>query len=146
MNARFGTSIKELTERLGLVGYSYPSIPDPIPNPNDNALALFGMCIEDKLLVINNLKTPHSYFQSRKTFRRGREWISEIDTCIVSKGLINFVGGYEVVENDSLPSDHAPIAITLQPPCVSLELLKLRASYLGKHGAEYSNVSNSRVA
>ena len=141
MNARFGSSIKELTEQLGLFEYSYPFIPDPIPTPNISALALLGLCVDEELLVVNNLKTPNSHYNSRKTFRRGREWISEIDTCIVSKSLIKYIRGFNVIDNDSLPSDHAPIAITLQPPSVSLELVKLRASELGMHGAESSNVS-----
>ena len=143
MNARLGTSIRELTERLGLVEYSYPFIPDPIPTPNDNAVAIFGICVEEQLLIVNNLKTPYSHYQSRKTFRRGREWTSEIDTCLVSKNLVKFIIGFQVIDNDLLPSDHAPIAIILQPPSVSLESVKLRASELGKHGAEYSDVSTT---
>ena len=43
MNAWLGTSIRELTELLGLLQYSYPFILDPIPTPNDNALALLGI-------------------------------------------------------------------------------------------------------
>ena len=51
------------------------------------------------------------------------------------------INDFDVIYNDSLPSDHAPIAITLQPPFVSLEIVRLRASELGTHGAECSGTS-----
>ena len=136
MNARIGTSVKDLPDRIGLTQYSYPVIPDPISTPNDNALAMLGICVEEHMLVVNNLKTPDIHFPSKKTFRKGRNWVSELDTCIVSDNLINFIQYFNVIYNESLPSDHAPIVITLHRPSVCLENIHTRASDLGKHGAE----------
>ena len=98
---------------------------------------MLGICVDEHLLLVNNLKTPKKHFKSNKTYRKGREWISELDTCIVSEGLIRYIKGYDVIFNDSLPSDHAPIAVTIQPPSPCLENLMSRASDLGKHGAEW---------
>ena len=144
MNACLGISVTELPNQIGMTHYCYPSIPDPIPRPNDNAIAILGICIEEKILPINNLQTPNMYFLSKKTFTRGGSWISELDTCFVSEGLVNCITNFNVIYNSSLPSDHAPITITLQPSEPCLDILMTRASDLGKHGAENSNSFTSK--
>lgn len=136
MNARFGSSVRELLGRLDVAGISYPVISDPVPTPNDNARAVLGICIEEQLLVVNNLHKFDVHFVSQKTYCKRGEWISELDICIVSKGLLNFVECFEVVRDRTLPSDHAPIVITLQPPCPCLDIIEIRSSELGKHTAE----------
>ena len=87
MNTRLGSSINKLPGQIGLTRYSYPIIPDPVATPNDNATAMLGICVDEHMLAINNLKTPDSHFTSDKTFRKGREWVSELDTCFASEGL-----------------------------------------------------------
>ncbi|XP_063888609.1 uncharacterized protein LOC135115608 [Scylla paramamosain] len=119
-----------------MAGISYPVIPDPVPTPNDNAKALLGICAEEELLVVNNLQNMNSHYLNKKTYCKGSEWISELDICIVSKGLLSLIESFDVVRDNSLPSDHAPISVTLQPPSPCLETLKLRSFELGKHGAE----------
>ena len=136
MNTRLGVSVGELPGQISLAQYSYRIIPDPVSTPNDNATAMLGICVDEHLLVINNLKTSNMHFKSNKTYRKGREWVSELDTCVVSENIVKCVRSFDVILNNSLPSDHAPIAITLQPPSPCLENLMSRASDLGKHGAE----------
>ncbi|CAL4124081.1 unnamed protein product, partial [Meganyctiphanes norvegica] len=136
LNARLGVSVRELPDRVAVSHFSYPVVPDPIQTPNDNATALLGICAEEQMLVINNMQTPDMHFTSKKTFRKGREWTSELDTCFVSKRLVKFIKYFDVIHDESLPSDHAPITITLQPPSPCLETLRSRACDLGKHGAE----------
>lgn len=138
LNARVGVAVRELPERVGLPQYSYTEISDLVQAPNDNAAAILGICVEERLLIVNNLRTTDAYFQGKKTFKRGREWISELDTCIVSEGLIKCIQSFNVVHNYSLPSDHAPIEVVLWPPRIPLEILMNRASELGAHGAEYA--------
>ena len=144
LNTRLGVAVRELPGGLGMLGYSYPNIPDPVPSPNDNATAVLGICVEEELFVVNNLKTPDAHFPSKRTFRRGGEWISELDTCTASKGLIKFILHFDVLHDNSLPSDHAPIMITLKPPTMYLESLLSRARDLGEHGAEFSTLVNSK--
>ena len=56
-NARYGNSVRELPVDLGLRDLSYPNIEDLVRIANDNAKALLGMCTDEHLLVLNNLKT-----------------------------------------------------------------------------------------
>ena len=79
------------------------------------------------------------YFPSKKTFTKGGDWISELDTCFVSEKIVDCITNFDVIYNSSLPSDHAPITVTLIPPEPCLDSLISRASDLGKHGAEIRN-------
>ena len=72
------------------------------------------MCIDHSLLVLNNVKTPTKYFPSQKNFKRRDHWISELDTNIVSYGLLDFLSNFTVHHTNWLPSDHAPISVELK--------------------------------
>lgn len=61
------------------------------------------------------------------------ELVSESDLCIVSPDLIEYVDEFHVIQDMSLPSDHAPITVTMQPPSCNLDHLYDRASELGGH-------------
>ena len=134
MNARLGVAVRE--QAAGVVRCCYPAIPDPVSTPNDNATAMLGICMEEKLLVVNNLQMADVYFPSKKTFRKGREWVSELDTCIMSVNLIKCVKHFDVIHNDSLPSDHAPVAVAMQLPSLCLDTLAVRAAELGAHSGD----------
>ena len=136
MNACFGVPVRELIGRVDVAGISYPVIPEPVPTPNDDARAMLGISMEEQLLVVNNLRAKNEHFQSKKTFSKRREWISELDTCIVSKNLINFIENFNVIRDNYLTSDHPPIIITLQSPSLCLQTLTIRPSELSKHDAE----------
>ena len=140
LNARFGTLAREFPERVKLPessNYSYPYLPDDVRVPNDNALILSNICMETGMVLVNNLKIPTNHFRSDKTYRKGSEWVSEIDTCTVSSNLVSDVSGFAVIMNDSLPSDHAPITITLSVSGVDLDGLLTRSQYLGNHAVIY---------
>ena len=77
LNARFGTLVRELPERVKLPdgsNYSYPYLPDDVRLPNDNALILSNICTETGMVLGNNLKTPINHFRSDKTYRKGSDW------------------------------------------------------------------------
>ena len=76
--------------------YSYPYLPDPISTPNENATAMIGIGIEENMLVVNTLQTPDVHFTSKKTLRKGREWVSELDACFISEDLVNYIQDYDV--------------------------------------------------
>ncbi len=145
MNCRLGQSVKEFSGALGYRAYSYPVVTDPIPTSNDNATAMLGVCVEEKLLVVNNLRTSNEHFMRKKTFRRGGEWISELDTCFVSETLVKYIEHFDVIDRECLPSDHAPITVSLQPPSLCLDTLAARAGDLGEHSAEYTQAMTSAV-
>lgn len=70
LNARFGEAVSELPVALGVEQCSYPDVPDQIRAPNDNASALLGVCVEENLLLLNNLKSGNKHFPSKLTSRR----------------------------------------------------------------------------
>ena len=136
MNTRFGRLARELPSLSEVPNhdqYSYPVLPDEINVPNDNAFILSSMCKESKLLLLNNLKTPKKHYISGKTFRKGNEWTSELDVCMVSSSMVSRVSGFSVIREESLPSDHAPITVTVSLPGVNIENLLARAHRLGEH-------------
>ncbi len=69
MNARFGNAVRELPASLVLDQYSYQRIPDPI-QPHDNAIALLGICVDEKLLVVNNVCCNEMMYSGNLTYRQ----------------------------------------------------------------------------
>ena len=91
-NARFGNLASEIPALAELPNYStlynYPCIPDPVQYPNDNANILASICMEAKMVVLNNLQYQGRHYKSDKTFRKGNNWVSELDTCVLSPKLL----------------------------------------------------------
>ena len=130
LNARFGNSVRSIISRsnnVNIQSCSYPNIPDDIASPNDSAYILSSICVDNNLIVLNNVKTPISHFPSQKTFKRRNQWVSEIGTIVTSYEMINYVEQFNVHQTDWLPSNHAPISINLKCPKVNLDLLLTRA-------------------
>ena len=108
LNALFSISACGLPVRGDMPRYSYPVIPDAIPNPNDNGRMLLGVCVDEKLLVVNNLETPRMQFKGGLTYRQGQVWVSELDSCLISHEYIDKVESFEIIQDLRLPSNHAP--------------------------------------
>lgn len=112
---------------------------------NDNAEFLSTICLENKLIVLNNLKTVNRHFLSSKAYRKRDVWISELDTCIVTPELVKCVADFAVIKEADMPSDHAPISVTLGSPRVCLDNVLTRASMLGDHAVLHGNAAKCNV-
>lgn len=147
MNARFGRAVRELAKLYELpnMTISYPDIEDDVARMNDNAEFLSTICLENKLLVLNNLKTGDRHFMCGKTYRKRDIWISELDTCLVSPNLVRCVDDFAVIKGRDLPSDHAPISVTLSCSSMCLDNIIARASMLGDHAVVHSRVAKCHV-
>ena len=146
-NARFGSLVRCLPDRIcssDVGDFSYPVLPDDVQYPNDNASVLNTICIDSELLVVNNLKTPQQHFVSKKTFRRGENWISEIDLCLVSLKLIANLSEFCVLQTNYLPSDHAPLSLCINLLGEDRDWILSRASLLGAHAAISSVLAPQR--
>ena len=121
---------------------SYPEIVDPVRVPNDNSNALISICTDEHMLVLNNLKTNYNHFKSKLTYKQGQTWISELDSCLASLNLVSCVSDILVSQNLALPSDLAPMSISIRAPSVSLDHLAARASQLGDHDVLHNPVTN----
>ena len=138
VNARFGKSVRNIPSRstnIDIQSCSYPIIPDDITSPNDSAYILSSICVDNDLIVLNNVKTAMAHFPSQKTFKRRNQWVSELDTVVTSYEMLNYFDQFTVHQTDWLPSNHAPISINLKCPKVNLDLLLTRAENLGGHGS-----------
>lgn len=147
MNARFGILARELLYMMELPmceNFSFPVLPDEVRFPNENAFILASICQASKLILINNFKTPDKHFMSNKTYRKGDVWVSELDSCPVSAGLVGRVDEFFVCLNDSFPSDHAPVAVSLSLPTLDLENLCIRACQLGDHAVLYESCNTNQ--
>lgn len=148
MNARFGKRVREIlpyVQEQESHPYSYPHINDDVNVANDNAEVLSSICMNNKLLVLNNLKTCKNNFVSDKTYRKRDVWISELDVCIVSPQLLDSINDFSVMQRIDLPSDHAPITATVNVTGVDLDNLSVRASTLGGHAVLLGTAGRSRL-
>ncbi|HBI41160.1 MAG TPA: hypothetical protein DDY16_09500, partial [Tenacibaculum sp.] len=55
----------------------------------------------------------------------------------MSPNLLNSITNFNIIQDFSLPSDHAPLSITLKQ-CLCLDTLLEHATYLGDHAVFYS--------
>ena len=138
MNARFGATVRNIPVRSNnsyIQSCSYPTISDDTLSPNDSSYILSFICLDNDLVVLNNIKTPFCHFPSLKTFIQRNQWISEIDTIVTSYGMLKSVEDFGVYQTDWLPSNHAPISVNIKLPKVNLDILLARAEYLGGHAS-----------
>ena len=145
LNARFGASVRNIPVTAGIpdcYSYTYPVIPDPVEKISYNASILSTICIDQGLLVLNNLKSGNKYYESRLSYRAGNHWISELDVCILSHKVLTCVKDFDVSGESSLPSDHALISVCVHPSMVNREWLLRRAQLLGDHAVTYSPQNN----
>ena len=148
MNARFGKCVRDMAEMYDLpdVTITYPTIEDDVGAMNDNAELLSSICLDNNLLVLNNLKTQDRHYVSSKTYRKRNIWVSELDTCIVSPCLLEHIHDFAVNKRADLPSDHAPISVSMVSPGTHLDNILARAELLGDHAVLYGSASRCRVA
>ena len=133
LNARFGNMLQQLPNHLDLNTLSYPLIPDPTRTANNNAKMIFSICAEENLAVVNNAVIENQVYTSQLTYRQGNVWTSELDYVLVSSNMLKSIKSYNVHQDMSLPSDHAPITINIEPQHVNLNNLLERAKMLGDH-------------
>ncbi len=77
-NARFGKNVKDLLVSPNTSHEDellYPVIVDDVNVPNDNAEILSAICVENSMIVVNNLKCKEKHFLGNNTFRRRGVWI-----------------------------------------------------------------------
>ncbi len=130
LNARLGRRVRELPRLADFPDAS--SYTYPVPSPNDNATILSALCIEEKLLVIKNLKTLDKDFVSNKTYHKHSEWISELNICIVTLNFLKNISNFSVTHSDFLPSDHATAGV---PHVLSNNVRRYERKSLGSNGS-----------
>ena len=136
LNSRFGPLIRKFLNNV--LGCDYVQSEDNVQIANENAKVVQKAL--HSLVVINNLVSDSKTFKSHLTFRKKRQWISEVDYCVISSKLLESVSAFEINQDLNLPSDHAPMCVTfdvekLSPGAVTKSLLD-RSEDLGAHAVE----------
>lgn len=71
--------------------------------------------------------------------------MSELDTCVASSCMLQHLSDFSVIQRADLPSDHAPITVSVSRTRVDLDSLLVRAASLGDHAALYGNTTRSAL-
>ena len=112
LNSRFGESRRQLIEGKVLPeGTGYTSPADKIKQPNSNARFILS-ALKDTI-ILNSLATKTKTFSNDMTYRQGKRWTSELDCATVTPGLLPAIADFRVLQAADLPSDHAPISVSI---------------------------------
>ena len=107
---------------------------------NENARKTLHLCCENNLLVLNNLKQKDTLYPGAMTYRRGNTWISELDICLLTPGILPHIIQLYFNHDTSFPSNHAPIMVEVDvPQKVNLHSVHEAAESLGDHEVLHSN-------
>jgi exonuclease III len=107
MNARCGNLVEELCNNPNM-SYSFSDA-----TINSSGRDLIQVCKDNNLQIVNGLKIDEKSFPSKLTFRRRKNWISEVDRCVVSSSIVGKVTSFDINCDLNLPSDHAPICVSV---------------------------------
>mgnify|MGYP001551171155 CR=1 FL=1 len=151
LNARFGDARKGFLEGKHLpLQTKYTALCDDARNPNSNARYIQSALKE--LVLINGLTTGTKELAGALTYRKGPRWISELDSCLVSPAILPTIEKFEINQNLQIPSDHAPISITLNTKKIpemantTLQAILVRSRDLGTNQEDrlISNTPHSK--
>ena len=126
-NARVG--YPNIVDKEG-IPYVYENVQDH--HVNNNGRKLLDICSHRTLVVMNHLLYEGKIMGGNLSYRK-REWVSELDLCIISRECIELIDCLEV--NQSIRgSDHAPLSVVLKTGVrnLSFRFLLERAENLGR--------------
>ena len=114
------------------VQYTYRGIKDFVLN--NNGKQLIDLCSNCDCVVANHLAVNDKQFGGNLSYRKGPDWISELDLCLLKGNSLTVLQSVEI-DHDVQGSDHAPLSValkfnTLRDIATSVTLD--RASNLGK--------------
>ena len=79
---------------------------------NNTGRTITNLCNDNAMVVANHLKYENKHFGGGLSFRK-REWISEIDLCLIKQNIIDILKEVNIFQ-DIRGSDHAPLGVTLE--------------------------------
>ena len=134
LNSRFGKQVSDLINFVPSCGNQLRYNPIDL-GVNDNGKKVLSICKDNNLVVINNLQTESKSFTSALTYRERNKWKSELDICITSRDLIHTVSQFQVNQNMTFPSNHAPVSVCFTFPerTISLHEMASRSQDIGMY-------------
>ena len=127
-NARLG-DLSCLNDLPHGVTYS----PNIDPTVNKNGKTQLNLCKTCDIKPVNHLQFHSQSFPGKLTFKQGSDrWISQLDWCLISANALKHVNSFDILQSASLPTNHAPLSLTLSGFEPSLTDLVTRAKWLGQ--------------
>lgn len=128
LNARLG-NLSGFEDTRG--GLSYTNNVDRTTNQNGQKLV--QLCTDLNLTPVNHASLMGIDFNGKLTYKKGNDWISQIDWCFVSKNIIKNICNFQILENIPAHSDHAAIVVDIFTSGTSLNQILECASFLGRY-------------
>ena len=125
-------AVPSLTDPEG-VQYVYSGVVDHTLNARGRAIT--NVCTNNSMVICNHLSYKGRQLGGNLSFRRGLQWISELDLCLSSSDCLEQISVVNT-RQDVKGSDHAPLCVTLDIPSAnvsSIDDLIRRSAALGKH-------------
>ena len=71
--------------------YSQQAIPDPLIRPQSNGNSILQLCKVTDMLILNTRR-----FKSKLTYKKGQEFISELDLCLANYEALQLFDGITI--------------------------------------------------
>ena len=98
---------------------------------NTNGRDLVNLCLTSDLKPLNHMMYHGKSFDGNLTFKQKDRWISQLDWAVASKDLLCDVLSFKILQSQSLPTNHAALALHLRSSRLSAAALLDRATQLG---------------
>ena len=138
LNARLG----DLSPHADLSSHRYSTNTDTQVNSNGRELS--NLCRSCGIVPVNHLVCQQVACDGDLTFRRGGDWVSQLDWALISRASVGAVREFKILREADLPSDHAPIALQLSTAAHAHETLLQRAQQLCRD--QYKPDANTKAA
>ena len=115
------------------VPFVYSGVVDHTLNARGRAIT--KVCTNNSMAICNHLYYKDRQLGGNLSFRRGQQWISELDLCLASNDCLEQLSVVNT-HQDVKGSDHAPLCVTLDIPSAnvsSIDDLIRRSAVLGKY-------------
>ena len=113
---------------------------------NAHGQELTKLCLSNDIKPVNHLQYKGHNFGGNLTFRKGTNWISQLDWALVSCSALENVLGFDILQETQVMTDHAPLSLRLGNFSPSTAALEERALQLGSYAMPSSKPWRRQIA
>ena len=110
LNARVG--VPNLTDSDDRP-FVYTGVVDQVVNARGRSV--LNLCSNNSMVIANHLMCSNRQLGGQLSFKRGQNWISELDICLANHESITQIAEV-TTRQDIVGSDHAPLCVTIEIP------------------------------
>ena len=124
--------------------FVYTGVVDHVVNARGRSL--LNLCSNNSMVIANHLMYSNRQLGGQLSFKRGQQWISELDLCLANHECIVQIAEVST-RQDIVGSDHAPLCVTIDIPSASItniDILRERAGMLGQTHHQIKDMNTLR--